>query len=125
MLREYRHVTPQITQNNQLNISRVLLSTFRELWHKENTLKQKLSSLKENWAEVDRKFRYVVYGQIQKGIESVRKVLDTFRRRGGQEAEIGDHYYGLVIDNFDCNEELCTAVEVTASERLVTNLFHI
>lgn len=55
---------------------------------------------------------------ILNGRDSVRKVLDTFVSRGGREAEIARSYYGLVIENFDCEKSIYTAVEVTAGNRL-------
>merc|ERR1719266_12489 len=52
------------------------------------------------------------------GRDSVRKVLDTFRERGGQYKQIAESYYGLVIENFECEQSIYTAVEVTAGNRL-------
>lgn len=55
---------------------------------------------------------------ILNGRDSVRKVLETFMARGGREAEIATSYYGPVIENFDCDKSIYTAVEVTAGNRL-------
>ena len=33
-------------------------------------------------------------------------------------AEIADSYHGLVIENFDCDKSIFTAVEVTAGNRM-------
>ena len=54
---------------------------------------------------------------ILNGRDSVRKVLDTFRERGGQWAEYATMYYGPVIELFDCEKTIYTAVEVTAGNR--------
>lgn len=54
---------------------------------------------------------------ILNGRDSVRKVLETFRERGGSAAEIANSYYGPVIENFDCEKSIYTAVEVTAGNR--------
>ncbi len=54
---------------------------------------------------------------ILNGRDSVRKVLQIFRERGGQFAQIADSYYGLVIENFKCEQSIYTAVEVTAGNR--------
>lgn len=51
------------------------------------------------------------------GRDSVRKVLETFRQRGGQFAELASNYYGQVIENFQCESTIQTAVEVTAGGR--------
>lgn len=55
---------------------------------------------------------------ILNGRDSVRKVLDTFKARGGKDAEIVKLYYGPVIENFSCEKAIYTAVEVTAGNRL-------
>lgn len=49
---------------------------------------------------------------ILNGRDSVRKVLDTFKSRGGREAEVVKHYHGPVIENFECEKSIYTAVEV-------------
>ncbi|KAF2361805.1 SMCs flexible hinge [Trinorchestia longiramus] len=49
---------------------------------------------------------------------NVQKVLDTFRDRGGHLAEIVPQYFGLLIENFECERSIYTAVEVTAGSRL-------
>ena len=50
---------------------------------------------------------------ILNGRDSVRKVLDMFRDRGGQYRQIAESYYGLVIENFECEQSIYTAVEVS------------
>ena len=40
------------------------------------------------------------------------------QERGGNYAKIADAYYGLVIENFECEQSIYTAVEVTAGNRL-------
>ncbi|KAL1376863.1 hypothetical protein pipiens_016643 [Culex pipiens pipiens] len=55
---------------------------------------------------------------ILNGRDSVRKVLESFLQRGGQFAEIARSYYGPVIENFNCDKSIYTAVEVTAGNRL-------
>lgn len=48
----------------------------------------------------------------------MRKVLDSFLEGGGPNAEIAKAYYGPVIENFNCDKAIYTAVEVTAGNRL-------
>lgn len=122
---------------------------YSELWRKENTIQQTLSSLKEDLAKADQSLRsmagkvsvqfvllclsywiveciseyyYLITiawleQPILNGRDSVRKVLETFRERGGSAAEIANSYYGPVIENFDCEKSIYTAVEVTAGNR--------
>lgn len=54
---------------------------------------------------------------ILNGRDSVRKVLETFKQRGGTYKELADCYYGQIIENFDCDASIHTAVEVTAGNR--------
>ncbi|XP_028129078.1 structural maintenance of chromosomes protein 3 [Diabrotica virgifera virgifera] len=93
-------------------------ATRNEHWRKENNVQQNLSSLKEELAKADQKLRSMVGKPILNGRDSVRKVLETFVGRGGREADVAKHYHGPVIENFDCEKSIYTAVEVTAGNRL-------
>ncbi|XP_023021043.1 structural maintenance of chromosomes 3 [Leptinotarsa decemlineata] len=93
-------------------------ATRNELWRKENNVQQNLSSLKEELAKADQQLRSMAGKPILNGRDSVAKVLKTFIDRGGREAEIARHYHGPVIENFDCEKSIYTAVEVTAGNRL-------
>lgn len=89
-----------------------------ELWRKENNVQQNLTSLKEDLAKADQALRSMAGKPILNGRDSVRKVLDAFKARGGRDAEIAKAYYGPVIENFSCDKTIYTAVEVTAGNRL-------
>ncbi|CAG9856359.1 unnamed protein product [Phyllotreta striolata] len=93
-------------------------ATRNELWRKENNVQQNLSSLKDELAKADQKLRSMVGKPILNGRDSVRKVLDTFISRAGREADVAKHYHGPVIENFECEKSIYTAVEVTAGNRL-------
>ncbi|XP_026496209.1 structural maintenance of chromosomes protein 3 [Vanessa tameamea] len=93
-------------------------SSRNELWRKETTLTQNLSSLKEDLAKADQALRSMAGKPILNGRDSVRKVLETFQERGGDWAKIATQYYGPVIENFTCDKTIYTAVEVTAGNRL-------
>ncbi|CAH2261657.1 jg12215, partial [Pararge aegeria aegeria] len=93
-------------------------SARNELWRKETTLTQNLSSLKEDLAKADQALRSMAGKPILNGRDSVRKVLETFQERGGEWAKIATQYYGPVIENFTCDKTIYTAVEVTAGNRL-------
>lgn len=69
-------------------------------------------------AKADQQLRSMAGKPTLNGRDSVRKVLDTFLERGGRDAEIAQSYYGLVIENFNCEKSIYTAVEVTAGNRL-------
>merc|ERR1719495_2247375 len=95
-----------------------LQSERNDLCRKEMNLQQRLSSLKEELAKADQTLRSMAGKPILNGRDSVRKVLDIFQKRGGQYANIAESYYGLVIENFECEQSIYTAVEVTAGNRL-------
>lgn len=81
-------------------------------------MQQNLSSLKEDLAKADQSLRSMAGKPILNGRDSVRKVLDTFMSRGGRDADIAKAYHGPVIENFNCDKSIYTAVEVTAGNRL-------
>ena len=95
-----------------------LQSERNDLCRKEMNLQQSLSSLKEELAKADQTLRSMAGKPILNGRDSVRKVLDTFREHGGQYKQIAESFYGLVIENFECEQSIYTAVEVTAGNRL-------
>ena len=82
------------------------------------SLQQSLSALKEELSKADQSLRSMAGKPILNGRDSVRKVLAAFKERGGNHAKIADAYYGLVIENFECEQSIYTAVEVTAGNRL-------
>ncbi|XP_045128734.1 structural maintenance of chromosomes protein 3-like isoform X1 [Portunus trituberculatus] len=95
-----------------------LQSERNEHWRKENNLQQNVSSLKEELSRADQSLRSMAGKPILNGRDSVQKVLDTFRERGGHLGEIAEQYYGLLIENFECERSIYTAVEVTAGNKL-------
>ncbi|XP_042878826.1 structural maintenance of chromosomes protein 3-like isoform X3 [Penaeus japonicus] len=92
--------------------------TRSEHWRKENNLQQNVSTLKEELSRADQSLRSMAGKPILNGRDSVQKVLDTFRERGGHLGEIATQYYGLLIENFECERSIYTAVEVTAGNKL-------
>lgn len=97
-------------------------SQRNELWRKESTLQHTYSTLKEELAKADQLLRSMAGKAILNGRDSVRKVLEIFNERGGSHANLAKQYYGQVIEKFDCDESIQTAVEVTAGGRM---FFHI
>lgn len=81
-------------------------------------MQQNQNMLNEDKTKKDQMLRSMVGKTILNGRESVRKVLQIFRERGGQFAQIADQYYGALIENFDCSKEFYTAVEMTAGNKL-------
>lgn len=77
-----------------------------------------MTSLKEDLAKADQALRSMAGKPTLNGRDSVRKVLDTFMARGGKDVEVAKSYFGPVIENFNCDKSIYTAVEVTAGNRL-------
>ncbi|KAL5235232.1 hypothetical protein ACI65C_002642 [Semiaphis heraclei] len=97
-------------------------SQRNELWRKESSLQQTYSTLKDELTKADQLLRSMAGKAILNGRDSVRKVLEIFKERGGSQANLAKQYYGQVIENFQCDESIQTAVEVTAGGRM---FFHI
>ena len=89
-----------------------------DLCRKEMSLQQSLSRLKEKMAKADQTLRSVAGKPILYGRDSVRKVLQVFNERGGQNETIAKSYHGLVIEQFECEQSIHPAEEVTAGNRL-------
>lgn len=89
-----------------------------DLWRQETQLQQTLSSHKDELSKADQALRSMAGKPILNGRDSVRKVLDMFKERGGEFEKIADSYFGPVIENFNCDKTIYTAVEVTAGNRL-------
>lgn len=89
-----------------------------ELWHKENSVLQEISSLKTELNREDNALRSKVGRAILNGHDSVHKILNLFTNKGGDFGELTQYYYGPVIELFSCNENVYTAIEVIAGNRL-------
>lgn len=44
-------------------------------------------------------------------------MLDVFKAKGGHYLDLVSQYYGQVIEKFECDQSIQTAVEVTAGGR--------
>ena len=74
--------------------------------------------LNEEKAKKDQLLRSMVGKTILSGRDSVKKVLQTLRDKGGRDKQIADNYFGMLIENFECSKEFYTAVEMTAGNKL-------
>uniref|UniRef100_T1JG50 Structural maintenance of chromosomes protein n=1 Tax=Strigamia maritima TaxID=126957 RepID=T1JG50_STRMM len=89
-----------------------------EFWRQENGMQQNLSQLKEDLAKKEQGLRSMTGKSILNGRDSVRKVLKSFKDNGGALGEIASKYHGLLIESFECDKTIYTAVEVTAGNKL-------
>ncbi len=88
------------------------------MWRQENALQQNYNMLLEEKSKKDQLLRSMVGKTILNGRDSVNKVLGIFAERGGVYDQIAKHYYGMLIENFDCVKEFYTAIEMTAGNKL-------
>lgn len=87
-----------------------------ELWRKESSLQQNLSSKNEDLTKSESEFRSMAGREIFNGRNSIQQVLDGFRNKPNFQ-HIVKGYHGLVLENVECDEGTQTAVEVTAGKR--------
>lgn len=81
-------------------------------------MQQNANMLNEEKSKKDQMLRSMVGKTILNGRDSVARVLQLFRERGGQFEQIAKDYHGMLIENFDCAKEFYTAVEMTAGNKL-------
>lgn len=81
-------------------------------------MQQNLNMLNEDKSKKDQMLRSMVGKTILNGRDSVRRVLQVFKERGGQWEATAKQYYGTLVENFDCPKEFFTAVEMTAGNKL-------
>lgn len=89
-----------------------------ELWRQENTIQQNLAMLNDDLAKKDHTLRSMVGKTLLNGRDSVKKVLQHFKDQGGHLAKIANGYYGMLIENLDCDKQFYTAIEMTAGNKL-------
>ncbi|XP_053407291.1 structural maintenance of chromosomes protein 3-like [Mercenaria mercenaria] len=87
------------------------------LWREENALQQTLVSLRDELGKKEQGLRSMTGKATLNGINSVQKVLQSFRDRNVNHDLISG-YYGTLIEMFECDKTFFTCVEVTAGGRL-------
>ena len=81
-----------------------LQSERNEHWRKENNLQANVSSLKEELSKADQTLRSMAGKPILNGRDSVQKVLDTFKERGGAvSSSIYNSMYGMLFNLYRRN----------------------
>ncbi|CAG5134748.1 unnamed protein product, partial [Candidula unifasciata] len=87
------------------------------LWRQENTLQQQLSTTTEELNKRIQGLRSLTGKGMLNGIDSIQKVLQSFREQN-KYPEVISGYHGLLIEAFECDKVYYTCVEVTAGSRL-------
>ncbi|KAK7110449.1 structural maintenance of chromosomes protein 3-like [Littorina saxatilis] len=87
------------------------------LWRTDATLAHTLASAKEDLQKKEQALRSLTGKALLNGIDSVKKVLQSFREQG-KHLDVVAGYHGILIEVFDCEKTFFTCVEVTAGTRL-------
>uniref|UniRef100_A0A0R3W898 Structural maintenance of chromosomes protein n=1 Tax=Taenia asiatica TaxID=60517 RepID=A0A0R3W898_TAEAS len=88
------------------------------VYREETRIAQELNNWRDELARTEHSLRSITGKVILNGLDSVRKVIETFRDRFGPGCEIVQGYYGTLIELLECPEDFFTCVEVTAGARL-------
>ncbi|CAG2221323.1 Structural maintenance of chromosomes protein 3 [Mytilus edulis] len=95
----------------------VLMNDRNALWRQENILQQEISSTREELSKKEQALRSMTGKGILNGIDSVKKVLQSFTDQG-KYSDVVNGYRGILIENLDTEKTFFTCVEVTAGNRL-------
>lgn len=103
---------------NEMKKQRDALQNERNvLWRQETLLQQELQSTREELSKKEQGLRSMIGKATLNGIDSVQKVLDSFREQG-RYMDVVEGYCGTLIGQLDCEKTFFTCVEVTAGNRL-------
>ncbi|XP_072027015.1 structural maintenance of chromosomes protein 3-like isoform X1 [Amphiura filiformis] len=91
------------------------------LWRQENSIQQEIATTKDELHKKEQTLRSMTGKAVLRGIDSIKKVLDTFRNKNIHK-DVLEGYHGILIENFQCASRFNTCVEVTAGSRL---FYHI
>ncbi|XP_066277071.1 structural maintenance of chromosomes protein 3-like isoform X1 [Branchiostoma lanceolatum] len=105
----------QKTQKDHLQNER------NSLWRTENGMQQSIAGTQEELSKTQQQLRSLTGKAILNGMDSVHKILDMWRR-DVHKKKVADGYHGTMIENFECDKNFFTCVEVTAGSRL---FYHI
>ena len=88
-----------------------------DLWRQETKFTQELSQLKDEQLKCEQNLRSVTGRTLLQGIESIQFLIEQFKQEK-RNLDLVDGYYGLLIDNVECDKSLVTAVEASVASRL-------
>lgn len=89
-------------------------------WRDESRLLQELDAVSSEIKTTEHSLNSIIGKATMHGIESIKKVIQTFASRGQQ--DLVDGYKGMLIENFRCSKNFFTCVEVTAGGRLFNHI---
>ena len=92
-----------------------------DLWRRENALTQDIQLERDEYQKCEQNLRSITGRTLLQGIESIKSILKQFQNEN-QNLDIINGYYGLLIDNIDCDKSLYTAIESSISSKL---FYHI
>ncbi|KAL4578673.1 hypothetical protein LXL04_014802 [Taraxacum kok-saghyz] len=89
-----------------------LHDTRKSLWGKESEITSEIERLKSEVVKAEKALDHATPGDIRRGISCVRRICREYNING---------VFGSIIELLECDENLFTAVEVTAGN----SLFHV
>ena len=111
-----------IGQNDKNNIEMkrerdTMMNERNALWRQENILQQEINTTREELSKKEQGLRSMTGKGILNGMDSVKKVLQSFTDQG-KYTDVVNGYKGILIENLDTEKTFFTCVEVTAGSRL-------
>lgn len=91
---------------------------LQKLWRDESKISQETTTISSEIKLKEHTLNSLTGKAKFHGIESMRKVRETFRQQGRQ--DLVDGYKGMVIENFKCTQNFFTCVEVIFSNNAFT-----
>lgn len=92
------------------------------VYREETNVQQQLNSLRDELNRISHNLRSITGKGILNGLDSVRKVVNSFRERYGEQCDVVQGYHGTLIEVLDSQETFYTCVEVTSGSRLFYHL---
>lgn len=90
-----------------------------EMWRTETQLTQEAGQLKDELLKCEQNLRSITGRTLLQGIESIRALVKQSEDElNGVQPDLARGYYGLLIDNIECDRSLFTAVETSVGARL-------
>ncbi|XP_076824516.1 structural maintenance of chromosomes protein 3-like [Clavelina lepadiformis] len=121
-IQEHKKSTDALTKDS-LNLKRrkdELQSQRQRLWRAETTIQQEIDNITSESKAKEHLLNSLIGKAAFHGLESIRKVIESFRRQG--QMDLVNGYKGMLIENFRCSKNFFTCVEVTAGGKLYNHV---
>ncbi|OQV23478.1 Structural maintenance of chromosomes protein 3 [Hypsibius exemplaris] len=96
-------------------------STQKELWRKENSMRETLRMKTDELAKRESDLRSVMGKSVIRGVDSVLKVINDWTKDPSKKQYV-EGYRGMLIENVKCEEQVYTAVDTVAQNKLFNHV---